>query len=125
MRATLLARETRLLQTIDRLKLAAAPLARADRAARELAAAAAPRQWALPGGRVMDVATPATLRAAELAGAYRALLAADGSALDARLAALLAVKYHTKAVDCRWAWCGRCSTGKCTLWALWALAYVH
>ena len=29
------------------------------------------------------------------------LVAADGASLDARLAALLAVKYHAKAYDCR------------------------
>lgn len=103
MRRALLAKETKLLQTIDRLKLAAAPVVRAERAARKLAAAAAPKQWALSNGRVVDVATPTTLRAGELAGAYHALLAADGTNLDARLAALLAVKYHAKAVDCRWA----------------------
>ncbi|KAL4436599.1 hypothetical protein ABPG75_003738 [Micractinium tetrahymenae] len=100
MRRALLAKETKLLQTIDRLKLAAAPVVRAQRAAKELAAAAAPKHWALSGGGVVEVATPATLRAGELAVAYHALLVADGSNLDARLTALLAVKYHAKAVDC-------------------------
>lgn len=112
MRRVLLAKETKLLQTIDRLKQAASPVLRAQRAAKELAAAAVPRQWALFDGRVVDVATPGTLRAGELAAAYQALLAADGTSLDARLAALLAVKYHAKAVDCRYG-CRRCNHRTC------------
>ena len=97
----LLAKETKLLQTIDRLKQAAAPLVRAERTAKQLAAMEAPRRWQLADGPALEVATPATLRAGELAGTYRALVAADGASLDARLAALLAVKYHAKAYDCR------------------------
>lgn len=102
-RRALLAKETRLLQTIDRLKLAAAPLARAQRAQQQLAAAAAPKRWQLGDGRCLEVATPATLRAGELAAVHAALVASDGSSVDARLSALLAAKYHAKAVDCRWA----------------------
>ena len=100
-RRLLLAKETKLLQTIDRLKLAAAPVVHSQRAAAQLAAAAAPRHWVLTDGRVAQVTTPATQRASELAAAYQALRAADGSGLDARLAALLTAKYHAKAVDCR------------------------
>ena len=51
------------------------------------------------------MATPATLRAGELAAAHAALVAANGHNLDARLAALLAAKFHAKAVDCRWVGC--------------------
>lgn len=93
-----------LLQTIDRLKAAAAPLVQADRDAAALAALSAPRIWRLPDGRSVEVALPETLRARELAAAHAALAAADGSNLDARLAALLAAKYHAKAVDCRCGW---------------------
>lgn len=93
-----------LLQTIDRLKAAAAPLVQAERDAAAMAALAAPRIWRLADGRSVEVATPETLRARELAAAHAALAAADGSNLDARLAALLAAKYHAKATDCR---CGR------------------
>lgn len=99
-RCALLAKETKLLQTIDRLRLAAAPIARADRAARELAIMSAPKRWQLADGGVMEVATPGTLQAGELAAAYHTLVATGGGELDARLAALLAVKHHAKALDC-------------------------
>lgn len=101
-----------LLQTIDRLKAAAAPLVQAERDAAALAALSAPRICRLADGRSVEVALPETLRARELAAAHAVLAAADGSNLDARLAALLAAKYHAKAVDCRcgwragcWCWC--------------------
>ena len=97
----LLAKETKLLQTIDRLKLAAAPIVEEQRTAMQLATMAAPKQWQLADGRVVAVATPGTLRAGELAAAYQALVAADGTNMDARLAALLQAKYHSKAFDCR------------------------
>ncbi|PRW45054.1 IQ and ubiquitin-like domain-containing isoform A [Chlorella sorokiniana] len=99
-RRALLAKETKLLQTVDRLKAAAAPLVQAERDAAALAALAAPRVWRLANGRSIEVSTPETLRARELAAAHAALAAPDGSNLDTRLAALLAAKYHAKAVDC-------------------------
>ena len=100
-RRVLLLKETRLLQTIDRLKAAAAPVMRAQREARQLAAMAAPKPWRMADGRVLQVMTPDTQRAAELAAAHQALVAADGSNLDARLAALLVAKRHAGAVGCR------------------------
>lgn len=115
-RRALLAKETKLLQTINRLKAVAAPVVRAERDAAMLAALAAPRIWRLADGRTIQVATPETLRARELAAAHAALVAADGSSLDARLAALLVAKYHAKAVDCRRA-CrgGACKEGRAAL----------
>lgn len=100
-RQALLAKETRLLQTIDRLKVAATPSVRAERAVRQLATAAAPRDWQLGEGGAVEVTTPATLRAGELAATHAALVADDGRSLDARLAALLAAKFYAKEVDCR------------------------
>lgn len=91
--------------------------ARRDAAA--LAALAAPRVWRLADGRSVEVATPETLRARELAAAHAALAAADGSNLDARLTALLAAKYHAKAVDCR---CGKWAGAGCAGgmgWMVW------
>jgi hypothetical protein len=58
--------ETKLLQTIDRLKLAAGKENRSTRIARTLASMAAPKQWELQNGNKVEVHTPATGRAAEL-----------------------------------------------------------
>lgn len=96
----LLAKETRLLQTIDKLKIKAAPPNRAERVGRMLVQLAAPKWWPAYGGGTMEVVTADTARAAELAAAYHALLAWERQGLDARLAALLAVKFLVKAVDC-------------------------
>jgi hypothetical protein len=58
--------ETKLLQTIDRLKLAAGKENRSTRIARTLASMAAPKQWELQNGNKVEVQTPLTVRAAEL-----------------------------------------------------------
>ncbi|GAQ87011.1 hypothetical protein KFL_003250140 [Klebsormidium nitens] len=69
----LLHKETKLLQTIDRLKLAAGKENRSTRIARSLASMAAPKQWELRDGNKVEVQTPLTVRAAELMQLYQGL----------------------------------------------------
>ncbi|GAB4817527.1 hypothetical protein N2152v2_004573 [Parachlorella kessleri] len=95
----LLAKETRLLQTIDKLKIAAAGSNRAARVEGLLQRLASPKQWVLASGAVVAVQTPGTLRAAELAGVYHNLVAADGGDINARLTALMQVKQTLKGGD--------------------------
>lgn len=57
-----LAQETKLLQTIDKLRLAAAGPNREARTQAALTAMAAPKQWALANGVCVEVETPGTLR---------------------------------------------------------------
>lgn len=57
-----LLQETRMLQTIDKLRLAAAGPNRAARIEGALQRMAAPKEWTLTNGRRMEVQTPGTLR---------------------------------------------------------------
>lgn len=121
----LLYKQTKLLQTIDRLKLQASEDIRADRVAkvlgdmsapkkvRELGSrdcraasgtgmtqpAAPPLQWAVFDGSVVEVHTPFTTRARELTHLYQGLNLPFTS-VEARLNVLLHVKYTVKEFDC-------------------------
>jgi len=95
----LLGRETRLLQTIDRLEQVAGGVRRERRIDRQLADLAAAKTWQLSDGGTVDVHTPFTVRARELAHLYHGLVAPD-PALDARLDILLHVKYTAREFDC-------------------------
>ncbi|GBG00116.1 hypothetical protein Rsub_12857 [Raphidocelis subcapitata] len=101
----LLAREARLLQTMDRLRVNAAHEGRDAAAHRALGAMAGPRAWELRNGSKASrggvgsggfagvlVHTPATLRAAALHALYRGLLLPDLPP-DERLDLLLHVKW--------------------------------
>ena len=82
--AQLLHKETKLLQTIDRLKLTATKDNREKRVADMLELMSAPKMWETSTGAVTAVHTPFTTRAKELAdlysGAWR--VPAMGSVLD-------------------------------------------
>ncbi|KAI8476970.1 MAG: hypothetical protein J3K34DRAFT_516223 [Monoraphidium minutum] len=95
----LLAKETRLLQTVDRLRTGAARDARGARAAAGLAAMAAPETWELRNGNKVLVETPATARASALRQLH-AGLALPGLPPDERLDVLLHAKWVAKEVDC-------------------------
>lgn len=97
-RIALLNKETRLLGTLGRLRTAAAAEARDERMDRTLAALAAPKRWGAGGG-VVEVHTPATARAAELVGLYRALRAPVDTPA-ARLETLRAMQRQAAVYDC-------------------------
>jgi IQ calmodulin-binding motif len=118
--AALLRKETRLLQTIGRLKAGAAKDGDAARVGRMLALMAQPKRWELgdaepdnsgstgggssssgPAGRkVVEVHTPWTHRAKELQALFAALQAPLQSTED-RLDVLLHVKWTVQEFDCR------------------------
>jgi hypothetical protein len=54
--------ETKLLQTIDKLKIAAGAPNKAARVEGMLQRLAAPKQWSLGNGKLVAVQTPTTLR---------------------------------------------------------------
>jgi hypothetical protein len=88
----LLAKETRLLQTLDRLRINARAENGAAHARRLLGHLASPQMWTLRnGGRVL-VHTPGTVRAAELSQLHAGLVLA-GLPLAERLDLLLHVKW--------------------------------
>eukprot|EP00898_Chlorokybus_atmophyticus_P004614 jgi/Chlat1/5153/Chrsp33S05035 len=96
---SLLAKETKLLQTIDRLRTAAAAQAKDARVDTAIADMAAPRRWNLRDGGVACVHTPTTTRAHELGQLYAGLRLPLVSA-DERLDVLLHVKWAAKEFDC-------------------------
>lgn len=95
----LLYKETKLLQTIDRLKVQAQDEIRAGKVEVVLQSMAAPRKWAVGDGSVVEVHTPFTTRARELMQLYQGLTL-PVSTVDARLNVLLHVKYTVKEFDC-------------------------
>jgi hypothetical protein len=95
----LLAKETKLLQTIDKLKAKALKSGREKRIDTMMSAMSKQKQWEKSNGISIDVATPFTVRAAELAELYRGLNQAVGSA-DERLDVLLNVKWTVNEFDC-------------------------
>ncbi|GBG79666.1 hypothetical protein CBR_g29814 [Chara braunii] len=95
----LLHKETKLLQTIDRLKITASKANRADRIEEKMQAMAAPKKWPVRKGDFVDVQTPTTIRASELMQLYHGLLA-KGLGMDERLDVLLHVKWTVKEFDC-------------------------
>ncbi|CAM9942877.1 unnamed protein product, partial [Phaeothamnion confervicola] len=96
----LAARETKLLQTIHRMKARAAAAAAAGRAGRMLALMAAPKRWEMADGEVAEVHTPWTERAGELRELYAAL-EARLLPMEERLDVLLHVKWTAQEFDCR------------------------
>jgi len=95
----LLHKETKLLQTIDKLKLTANSNNREKRINKVLAMMAAPKKWQMADGDIALVHTPFTTRAKELLELYHGLKAA-GTSVDERLDVLLHVKWTAKEFDC-------------------------
>jgi len=95
----LLHKETRLLQTIDRLKAAAAREGKSGRIAKMLELMSLPKLWELSDGEVAEVHTPFTVRAKELRELYEGLSNSLVST-DERLDILLHVKWTVKEFEC-------------------------
>jgi hypothetical protein len=98
--AELLAKETKLLQTIDRLKITAHRANRETKVAHQLTAMAAPKAWPLATGDTAVVHTPFTTRAQELAQLYNGLRL-PRLLIEERLDVLLHAKWTVKEFDCR------------------------
>merc|ERR1712034_126508 len=95
----LLAKETKLLQTINRLKTQASKENQVERTTKMLHLMAAPKKWELKCGDISEVHTPYTMRSQELTELYHGLtLPSLGS--DERLDVLLHVKWTVKEFDC-------------------------
>lgn len=95
----LLRKETKLLQTIDRLKLTAHHENKEKRINKLLEMMATPKKWQMSDGDVMHVHTPFTTRAQELADLYKGLCSSK-LAVDERLDVLLHVKWTAKEFPC-------------------------
>ena len=95
----LLHKETKLLQTIDRLKIAANEENRTKRIDQTLKAMSVPKRWELSDGRTVEVHTPFTRRAKELMQLYKGLNL-PLLTTDERLDVLLHVKWTVKEFDC-------------------------
>jgi hypothetical protein len=97
--AEVLAKQTKALSTIDRLKGEAAKAAKEKRVGSMLALMAKPKLWELSSGEVQEVHTQFSVRAAELEDLYRGLTDVAGVTLDARLDVLLTVKWTVREFD--------------------------
>jgi len=95
----LLHKETKLLQTIDRLKISAHGHNRDAKIKKMLEAMSKPRVWAQQDGETTTVHTPFTTRAKELMDLYNGLRLPLLS-VDERLDVLLHVKWTVKEFDC-------------------------
>ena len=95
----LLYKETKLLQTIDRLQLVAQDVQRERRVDAQLRDMSAPKTWNLTNGDVVEVHTPFTIRAHELMHLYQGLTLPKPTTPE-RLDVLLHVKYTVKEFDC-------------------------
>ena len=95
----LLHKETKLLQTIDRLKIAANHENRDVRIAKTLADMANAKRWENGDGSLVEVHTPFTTRAKELMQLYNGLRL-PLLTTDERLDVLLHVKWTVKEFDC-------------------------
>eukprot|EP00003_Mantamonas_plastica_P005770 TRINITY_DN1470_c0_g1_i6.p1 TRINITY_DN1470_c0_g1~~TRINITY_DN1470_c0_g1_i6.p1 ORF type:complete len:621 (+),score=217.31 TRINITY_DN1470_c0_g1_i6:52-1914(+) len=95
----LLSKETKLLQTIDRLKITASKQNKESSINKRLEMMAAPKQWQLNDGSVVDVDTQFTTRARELLDLYNRLQM-KLLTVDERLDVLLHVKWTVKEFDC-------------------------
>jgi hypothetical protein len=91
--------ETRLLQTIDRLKRAATEENKTARISRTLRALCKPKEWELANQRLVKVHTPLTTRAQELMQLYHGLRL-PLMRVEERLDVLLHVKWTVKEFDC-------------------------
>ncbi|KAG6624004.1 iq and ubiquitin-like domain-containing [Phytophthora cinnamomi] len=96
---TILAKETKLLQTIDRLKLTATDANRKQRIEAMLQFMARPKQWQMSDGGIKEVHTPFTVRAKELMDLYHGLRTPLNS-VDERLDMLLHIKWTVQEFDC-------------------------
>jgi len=97
--AQLLHKETKLLQTIDRLKISANKENREERIKSVLELMAAPKKWQMSDGETAEVHTPFTTRAKELLELHRGLNL-PLLTIDERLDVLLHVKWTVKEFDC-------------------------
>ncbi len=96
---TLLAKEIKLLQTIDKLKIKASSTNKEDRIKARLELMASPKDWLNSQGDFVQVITPYTSRAAELVQLYNGLKLRRVTD-EQRVDILLNVKYTVKAFDC-------------------------
>lgn len=97
--ADVLLKETKALQTIDRLKAAAATDGRAKRVGRMMGLMAQPKKWEVGDGELQEVHTPFTTRARELLDLYTGVTA-PRLAVDERLQILLNVKWTVQEFSC-------------------------
>lgn len=95
----LLAKETKLLQTIDRLKIQACVENRDAKIKKSFEAMCKPKVWAQNDGETTTVHTPFTTRAKELMDLYSGLRL-PLLTVDERLDVLLHVKWTVKEFDC-------------------------
>lgn len=95
----LLQKETKLLQTIDKLKIQACHHNRDAKIKRTLESMCKPKVWAQTGGETTTVHTPFTIRAKELMDLYSGLCL-PLLTVDERLDVLLHVKWTVKEFDC-------------------------
>ena len=95
----LLAKETKLLQTIDRLKIIAAKENKKLKVQKKLDLMSMPKKWELRTTDVAEVHTPFTTRSKELMDLYNGLISRNQS-VDGRLDMLLHVKWTVKEFDC-------------------------
>lgn len=98
--AELLRKETKLLQTIDRLKNQAAKENYYDKVTSKLEKIAKPKAMPNVDGTVTQIETPFTVRAKELMDLYQGLNT-DMLSVDERLDVLLHVKWTVKEFDCQ------------------------
>lgn len=96
----LLNKETKLLQTIDRLKQAANEESKHENIHNRLKKMADPKTLANPDGGTTYIETPFTVRARELMDLYHGLNT-EMLSVDERLDVLLHVKWTVKEFDCR------------------------
>ncbi|KAK9828672.1 hypothetical protein WJX72_001452 [[Myrmecia] bisecta] len=95
----LLHKETKLLQTIDRLRSTARAENEEERVAERLRRMAQPKRWPVSNGKAVEVHTPFTTRAKELMQLYTGLNLPLLST-DERLDVLLHAKWTVKEFDC-------------------------
>ena len=95
----LLHKETKLLQTIDRLKINANHENKDIRVQRTLTEMGKPKKFELKDGKTVEVHTPFTTRAMELMQLYNGLNLSMLT-IDERLDVLLHVKWTVKEFDC-------------------------
>lgn len=95
----LLAKQSKALQTIDRLKVDASKHGHQQRVSRMLELMSKPKLWELGNGEVQEVHTASTERAQELMELYQGLND-TGLTIDERLDVLLNAKWTAKDFDC-------------------------
>lgn len=97
--AQLLHKETKLLQTIDRLKISATKENRDRKIKKMLELMSEPKRWKMSDGDTAQVHTPFSTRAKELQELYSGLML-PMLTVDERLDVLLHVKWTVKEFDC-------------------------